>query len=115
MQSQAASNAELQRRLAQEEQDRRTQQAIDEALAKERAEKAATVQQKEHDPAQGSTGVHQTPPPYIVNQNLGPGTFFCSACGALAKSSDNFCSTCGRRHPKEAKEASNTMADAQGY
>src|SRR6187402_1962192 len=85
MQSQAASNAELQRRLAQEEQDRRTQQAIDEALAKERAEKAATVQQKEHDPAQGSTGVHQTPPPYIVNQNLGPGTFFCSACGALAK------------------------------
>jgi len=107
-QNQAASNAEMQRRLDQQDQDLRTQQAIDAALAKERAEKAAVMQREEQDRGMGGRGEMggSQPPPYIVNQNLAPGAFFCGACGALGNRNDTFCSGCGRRHPKETREGS---------
>lgn len=96
-QSQAASAAEAQRRADQAEQDRRTQLAIDEALAVERKKNEELVQPRGQNQAQGHAP--SQPPQYSVDQDKGAGAFFCGACGALSNRNEKFCTNCGRKHP----------------
>jgi hypothetical protein len=94
----AANAAETQRRADQIEQDRRTQLAIDEAIAAERRKNEEAAQSGGKGQAQGYAPPNQ-PPQYSVDQNKAAGAFYCGACGELSSRNDKFCSNCGRRHP----------------
>jgi hypothetical protein len=109
LQSQAASAAEAQRSADLAEQDRRTQLAIDEALAKERREKEETrgkEERREREETRGKEEMReaQSPPQYSMDKTGAADTFYCGACGALSKRGEKFCSHCGRKHPIEEAE-----------
>lgn len=80
------------RRRDEEERERRTQAAIDEAIAKER-QRVEQVQGGESGTA--ATGRVESPPVYSSGKGDVKAERYCGSCGGGCKASDKFCTSCG--------------------
>lgn len=79
------------RRRDEEDRDRRTQAAIDEAIAKERQR----VQQVQAGESVTQNGSVQSPPVYSSGKGDVKVERYCGSCGSGCRASDKFCTGCG--------------------
>ena len=115
-QAQLASEAELSaqraaeaQRREEEKNDRRTQQAIDEAIEKERRKELAQTESRNAATNMGGSGSGSIPGGQIIyssnvrapeaGQTMGADTFYCPQCRNVCRLGDKFCSRCGRQQP----------------
>ena len=116
-QAQLASEAELSaqraaeaQRREEEKNDRRTQQAINEAIEKERRRnELAQMESRNAAMNIGGSGSGSIPGGQIIyssnvrapeaSQTMGADTFYCPQCRNVCKLGDKFCSRCGRQQP----------------
>ncbi|OCK82352.1 hypothetical protein K432DRAFT_349245 [Lepidopterella palustris CBS 459.81] len=113
VEKQAQQNAEMQRaaeraadqkRRDEEEMERRTQLAIDEAIAKER-NKAEHIDRASYSTTGVSTEpgtthqINQTTP--YAGQSRAANTRYCPNCGKICERGDKFCSMCGYKQPTD--------------
>ena len=101
--------AEAQRR-EEEKNDRRTQQAINEAIEKERRRnELAQMESRNAAMNMGGSGSGSIPGGQIIyssnvraseaGQTMGADTFYCPQCRNVCRLGDKFCSRCGRQQP----------------
>ena len=79
------------RRRDEEERERRTQAAIDEAIAKERQR----VEQVQAGESGTQTGRVESPPVYSSGKGDVNAEKYCRHCGGGCRASDKFCTSCG--------------------
>jgi len=111
----SAEKAAEQWRREEEERERRTQFAIDEAIAKERSKNAAVEAEPRYAIAKpkgtGIIDAYDDAPPYssynrgpAADENKGATTHYCPECRNVCKLGDKFCSRCGCRQPVDEEQ-----------
>jgi hypothetical protein len=104
----AAGRAADKQKREEEERDRRTQLAIDEAIQKERSRIELTEAQQDYSEATtaqtGRRDRTDNATPYSSydskdGERLGASTRYCPECGNVCKIEDKFCNRCGFKQP----------------
>lgn len=104
----AADRADDMRRREEEEMDRRTQLAIDEAIQKERSrtEQIGSEQRRGETVGADHPLIMVAPPSYEITAGgkVGGTVRYCSECGNGLKVRDRFCSNCGCKQATDDSE-----------